>query len=85
MIRREILPLAKRRETLADGLAFEFDQTAALQRTLEDLVAFERECCSGLTWNVSRTSQGLLRLSIQGLRPDSDFFRVAEDAEKTGC
>jgi len=36
-----------------DGVAFEFEQSAAMQKTLEDLVALERECCSGLAWNLS--------------------------------
>ena len=52
MIRREILPLATHREALSDGMAFEFKHAPAIQKTLEDFAEFERECCSGLTWNV---------------------------------
>ncbi|MEN8184079.1 MAG: hypothetical protein ABFS46_16250 [Myxococcota bacterium] len=76
MIRREILPLVTRREVLADGVALEFEHTPAMQKTLEDLVVFERGCCSGLAWNLGRPSDRVLRLSVQGLAADSDFFRA---------
>ncbi len=76
MIRRDILPHVTRREALADGVALEFEHTPAMQKTLEDLVAFERECCSGLEWTLHRPSSRPLRLDVQGLAPDSDFFRV---------
>jgi len=78
MIRREVLPHVTRREALADGVAFEFEYTSAMHKTLDDLVAFERECCSGLTWNSSRPTGRVLRLSVQGLAADSDFFRALE-------
>ncbi len=76
MIKRDILPQVTRRETLADGVAFEFEHTPAMQKTLEDLVAFERECCSGLAWNLCRPSGRVLRLRVKGLDPESDFFRA---------
>ncbi len=78
MIRRDILPHATRREALANGVALEFEHTAAMQKTLADLVAFERDCCGGLAWNLTQPSDGVLRLSIEGLPPDSDFFREAD-------
>jgi hypothetical protein len=74
MIRREILPHATRRQVLADGVAVEFAHTAEMEKTLEDLVAFERKCCSGLTWSLTRPSADVLRLSVEGLGPDSDLF-----------
>lgn len=79
MIRRDILPLATRREDLANGVALEFDYTNATEKTLEDFIAFERECCSGLTWDLSRTDARILRLSIQGLSPTSEFFQIVKD------
>ena len=75
-IRSEILPHVTGRQPLADGVAFDFEHTAAMQKTLEDFVAFERECCSGLTWDLHRPSDRVLRLSVQGLDPGSDFFRA---------
>ncbi len=80
MIRRDILPQVTRREALADGVAFEFEHSAAMQKTLEDLVAFERECCSGVAWNLRQPSGRVLRLSVKGLAPDSDFFRAVSGA-----
>ena len=80
MIRRDILSQVTRREALSDGMAFEFEHGAAMQKTLEDLVAFERECCSGLAWNLRRPSGRVLRLSVEGLSPDSDFFRAVGGA-----
>ena len=52
MIRREILPHVTRREALANGVAFEFQHTPGMEKTLEDLVTFERDCCSGLAWEL---------------------------------
>ncbi len=80
MVRREILPHVTRRETLSDGVAREFEHTPAMQKTLEDFVSFERACCNGLVWNLRRPSDHVLRLSIQGLAPDSEFFSVFSGA-----
>lgn len=82
MIRRDILSQAPRREALVDGVAFEFEQSAAMQKTLEDLVALERECCSGLAWNLSQPSNRVIRLNVEGLAPDSDFFRAVSGAPR---
>lgn len=79
MMHREILPHATRREALAAGVALEFADDPALERTLEEFVAFERECCGGLTWSLRRPSAGVLRLSVEGLAPDSDFLRALGD------
>jgi hypothetical protein len=78
MIRREILPHATRREALADGMAFDLPHTPEMQKTLDDLVAFERSCCGGLSWILAQPSSGTLRLTIRGLAPDSELFRTME-------
>ena len=75
MLRRELIHLVIRREPLSDGVAFEFAYTPVMQKKLEDLVAFERNCCSALTWSLARPASDILRLSVRGLTPDSDFFR----------
>ncbi len=80
MIRRDILPHATRHYALADGVAVEFAHTAEMEKTLEDLVAFERKCCSGLTWNLTRPSGDVLRLSVGGLGPDSDLLAAVAAA-----
>lgn len=82
VIRRDLLPLVTRREELPDGVAFEFASSAAVEATLRDFVAFERDCCRGLTWDIRRTSAGQLRLSIQGLPPGSEFFRAFDSATR---
>jgi hypothetical protein len=72
MLRREILPLVTRREALANGVAFEFADSPALERQLEELVAFERQCCSGLGWSLQRPAAGVLRLCVEGLAPGAE-------------
>lgn len=47
MIRKQLEPHLRRRQKLADGLAFEFDPQARAQ--VEELVELERECCGPLT------------------------------------
>jgi len=79
MLRRELLPLVQRRRTLPDGMSFDFVHTPDVQAALEDLVAFERKCCSGLSWKLDRPTKKVLRLSVGGLEPDSDFFRALDN------
>lgn len=78
MIRDEILPLARRRERHPDGVTFEFANRPDLERTLEQLVAFERTCCGGLSWEATRPNDDTLRLTIRGLSPDSRLFELGE-------
>jgi hypothetical protein len=78
MIRRVILPLAQRRERLPDGLAFRFAYSEPLERTLDQLVAFERGCCGSLSWEARRNADGSLRLSIRGLSPDSPLLQLGD-------
>ena len=75
MMRRDLLPLVTRIEPLENGMAFEFAYSAAIERTLEEVIAFERECCGSLAWELHRPSRGVLRLSVQGIVPASEFFR----------
>ena len=74
MFRTSILPHVMRREALANGWALEFDYNLSMEKTLEDFVAFERGCCGALMWTLARPSHRVLRLSIEGLPPDSPFF-----------
>ena len=74
MFRSAIFPHVTRREALANGWALEFDYNPAMQKMLDDFVAFERGCCGVLTWTLVRPSDRVLRLSIEGLSPDSAFF-----------
>ena len=81
MIRRDIVPLARRTEALPNGRVWEFAPDPGLQSKLEALVTFERECCSGLDWNLEVENE-TLRLRVEGIAPDSDFFAplVGNDA-----
>lgn len=80
MFRREILPRARAAERLPDGRAWRFPDDPALKARLEALVAFERGCCGGLDWNLDEAG-GELRLRIEGIDPDADFFApLAGDA-----
>ncbi len=76
-LRRDLRPLVQRTEPLADdtGVVAEFEPRPEIRRQLEDLVAFERPCCSGLDWNLEVRSDRL-RLTIAGLSPDSKFFQT---------
>ena len=78
MIRSEILPLAERRERLADGLCFEFPYAPPLERTLDQLVAFERGCCGSLSWEATRPAEHTLRLTVRGLSPGSPLLELGE-------
>lgn len=79
IIRREILPNVTRRQALANGWALDFQHTPVMQQALEDLIVFERECCSGLSWNLDRPAEDVLRLRIEGLAPSSDFFAAMHE------
>lgn len=75
MIRRDILPHVKRTEVLPNGFICEFDQHAEFQSKLEDLVALERTCCGGLTFDLqSLPGANTLRLTVTGADPHSGIF-----------
>lgn len=79
VLRRDVLPHVTRRRRLDNGWALEFPRTPAMERTLEDLVAFERRCCGTLSWNLDRPGARVLDLRIEGLSPDSVFFGILGD------
>jgi hypothetical protein len=68
-IRREILPHVKRTTQRAGEVSWEFDWSAALEAKLERFVAFERQCCGSLEFELrseqERESRGL-RLRVAG-------------------
>ena len=69
MIRAEILPHARGTDELPNGIAWEFDGGADLRVQLEQLVEFERRCCSGLSWNLEEVPGCRLRLVVEGADP----------------
>ena len=74
MFRSAFFPHVTRREVLANGWALEFDYDPAMEKMLDDFVTFERGCCGVLRWTLVRRPDRVLRLSIEGLPPDSPFF-----------
>ena len=82
MIRREIMPHALGSQELVDGMAWEFGDDPELRRELERLVAFERECCGGLQWNlVERSDAPGVRLIVEGLDPARLRAALAPETE----
>lgn len=78
-LRRDLMPLVKRASRLPDdaGLALDFDASPERRRQLDELVAFERQCCSGLDWDVTeRAASSSLRLTIAGLAPDAGMYQT---------
>ena len=78
-LRGDLIPRARGREELSDGLAFFFDATPEMREELEAFVAFERECCPGLGFSV-QDEAGALRLEIHGIDPSSSTFAGIGDA-----
>ncbi|MBW2292515.1 MAG: hypothetical protein JRG89_11040 [Deltaproteobacteria bacterium] len=72
-LREGLMPLARGREHLSDGLALLFDSSAEMREKLEAFVAFERECCPGLGFSVHDAPRAL-RLEIHGIDPDASAF-----------
>ncbi len=68
MIRSELLPLATGKDERANGCTWTFERNPELQRKLEELVEFERQCCSGLDWDLSE-GPSTLSLSVDGVAP----------------
>ena len=64
MIRSDFAPHVKAQEELPGGRAWEFD--TALRERLEELVALERRCCSGLDWRILEITEGRVRLEVRG-------------------
>ena len=74
LLRRDVLSKVMARQRLQEGWALDFVYTPEMARALEDIVAVERECCSSLSWTLERAGEDTLRLRIEGLSPDSEFF-----------
>jgi len=77
--RLNILPLAAKRRASADGMTLEFEYSATLEKQLEELVEFERVCCSDLNWNLSRSPANGLSLTVSGIPPNSPLLAHIED------
>lgn len=78
-LRRDLMPLVKRASRLPGdaGLALDFDASVGRREQLDELVAFERQCCSGLDWNLTELAAGgVLRLTITGLAPGAPLFET---------
>jgi hypothetical protein len=83
-IRDEILPHARTRERFANGLAWELEAAPGLAEKLDRLVALERACCGGITWQVAEGFEpGRLRLEVRGVDPDAPVFRSSGAAPPT--
>jgi len=49
---------------------------------LEELVQFERQCCSTLSWSIEKSRvKGRLFLTVTGLHPDSPFFNSSDEEQ----
>jgi hypothetical protein len=72
-LRRQLAPHARFREALPDGVALGFEATPDLRAALDDLVAFERECCPGLGFAL-RERGGVLRLEVRGVAADAPIL-----------
>jgi len=75
MIRRDIIPLARKSERRPKGRAWTFARDPGLLSKLESLVAFERQCCSGLNWTLEVCAD-TLRLQVEGIHPDASFLAL---------
>ncbi len=91
-IRREIAPHVTRTETLANGLAFEFPASPGMRAKLEQFVAFERQCCAGLAFDLAAApGADALRLSVEGAGAEvfaalgAGAAAPAPGAGKSGC
>jgi hypothetical protein len=75
-IRREILPHALETSRLDRGLAFELASAPGLAARIDDLIAFERECCSSIVFErLASATPGRLRLEVRGIDPEAAVFR----------
>ena len=76
-IRDEILPHALRSERLADGFAWELEDTPGLAETLDRWIALERDCCGGAEFVRTPGSQpGWIRLEVRGVDVEAAPFRA---------
>lgn len=81
-IENALLPKVRSRQSLPNGVAFFFVACSENRRDLEAFVAFERECCPGLGFDL-RKSDDWLRLEITGINPGSSLFEGATELVAT--
>jgi hypothetical protein len=68
-----LLPMVLAREPLPNGIALSFPANSENRRVLDAFVAFERNCCPGLGFDL-RNADDSLRLEITGISPGSRLF-----------
>jgi hypothetical protein len=79
-IRDEILPHATRTVRRSHGLDIELESAPGLGAKLDRLVALERECCAGISFErIDGSKPGQHRLEIRGADPDAAVFRPLLD------
>ena len=72
MIREHILPHVRRTEELDNGFAWECDHSPEMREKLARLVEMERQCCSGLDFDLQEPAgSNVLRLEVHGIDPRS--------------
>jgi hypothetical protein len=75
-IRDEILPHATRTVRRSRGLDIELEMAPGLGAKLDRLVALERECCAGISFErADGPEPGRHRLEIRGADPNAAIFR----------
>jgi hypothetical protein len=86
-IRSEILPHARRSETLASGIAWELDPAEGLAEKIDELIALERACCARLVFVRTKAAQpDRLRLEVRGKDPAAvTWLRAAFAARASGA
>jgi hypothetical protein len=74
-LRAEILPYAVTSESHANTVAWEFDDAPGLGAKLDQLVALERECCSGIEFvHTPSATPARHRLEVRGVDPQALVF-----------
>lgn len=79
-LRDGLVPLARAKQELPDGIALLFDASAEIRSELDAFVAFETRCCPVLEFSVREVSGGL-RLEITGMDPGGSLFSGLEIAD----
>ena len=84
-IRREVLDKAIRVEESTEGYALYFSNEPAMRRTLEELIAFEADCCASLSLELAEVD-GRLSLQISGPAGTKEVLDEALSLEeRVGC
>ena len=64
-LRRTVVPLVKHHRRATDEVVWVFDDRPATRSMVEEMVDFERKCCSGLAFEVAARA-GEIVLSVRG-------------------